>query len=234
MEEYLREHRNALGSAFNGAGFGFSSKVIAADTPPENNHSLSSSFSSINSQEVGDFISEFRNAYYGLRLRKGNGLLTKQDVGEVLYLLDQEATEDLLAELFNEIDKEKVGVIEVEVFLEILNKRLNPPNNKASTPKSHSPPASSSAACSLRNSAEFAVAAASTTNANIPKCSREAISSSSPSPPISGHGKRSSNSTPPSKPLVENNKPSLGASGRKQRSQPMILWWGFQDLADTL
>jgi len=233
MEEYLREHRNALGSAFNGAGIGFSSKVIAAETPPENNRSLSSSFSSINSQEVGDFISDFRNAYYGLRLRKGNGMLTKQDVGEVLYLLDQEATEDLLAELFNEIDKEKVGVIEVEGFLEILNKRLNPPSSKASTPKSHSPPVSSSAACSLRNSAEFAVAAAST-NADIPKCSREAISSQSPSPPISGHGKRSSNCTPPSKPLLDSNKHSLGASGRKQRSQQMILWWGFQDLADTL
>jgi len=254
MEEYLSEHRRAFGVTFNTTSVSLS-KAAAAETPPESyNRSLSSSFSSITSQEVGDFISDFRNAYYGLRIRKSNGLLTKDDLGEVLFLLDQEPAEDMLCELFGEMDKEKRGVIEVEPFLDILDKRLNPHVHRAITPKSFSSSPSkstSSAAAFARLSSAATVAAAPATCVGTRASTTTSTSSAIISPPVSARGKRSNvTSLVTGKSLREELTSSgssssssrlsgSGGSSRKQqltaRSQPMVLGtFAHMDLADTL
>jgi hypothetical protein len=235
MEQYLREQRQSVGVFFNAADFQIpvnSSQCADADASFA---SPSSTLSSVTSQELSDFITEFRQAHCNLRPRRNNGLLTKEELAEVFFLLDQEPSEEILNDMFNEVDAEGKGFVELESFLQVMERKLTFENMRALTPvsKSCSPPSSAHSAARrvVGPSQEYAAAIC---------AAADSLRISTVSPPHSAQDKRPGSSTAlsaSSKTRRDSGGVKLNSSnGRKNSNNrtPIILWWGFQDLADML
>eukprot|EP01006_Ploeotia_vitrea_P054768 TRINITY_DN67923_c9_g1_i1.p1 TRINITY_DN67923_c9_g1~~TRINITY_DN67923_c9_g1_i1.p1 ORF type:complete len:249 (-),score=31.72 TRINITY_DN67923_c9_g1_i1:301-1047(-) len=248
MEEYLQEQRHVYD--FSAANKG---SLTAADTTGSGIFSPSSTISSVTSQDMTDFLGEFRQAYASLKQRK-EGYLNKEELGEVLYILDQEPTEEQLTEMFNEVDIERKGSVEVDDFLVFLNAKLREgvklqASSSVNNPNMNSAP--------QHNSPQ------------LPQDNSQRAATGSPSKGQSGRAAHNwavegaAAAVPPTHPLSQQQHPPSSASscsscssekgdfrlqgspavGRRKssgkfskgkKSPTMVLWWGFQDLADTL
>lgn len=237
MEEYLREQRRVFGQNFS-AACEQCCPAAAAQSTETQPISPGSTLSSVNSQDVGDFISEFRCAFSSLRPRKGKGLLTKDDMGEVLYFLDMDASEELLKELFSEIDVERRGAVDLETFLAAVGRKLSSDGLRASTPATRVTPPGSAASSKRSNlsgnTSGQSFVAAESSSVGCPHGS--GATQRAPTPCNIQEKRPGSDSSTKSLAHRECARAKLNSSsGRKPaKNQPMVLWWGFQDLADTL
>jgi len=200
--------------------------------------SPTSTLSSVSSSEVSDFVADFRQAYNNLRHVREPGKLTKDELGDILFLLDQDPSEDAVNDMFVDVDVEGKGVVDFEAFLCIVGSRIrDPPHASAHPVINNSPPGSASrstrkASCS--NPHERAVAAAQAAGGgpqHPPTASGGPVAGAGPPgwltrPESSASGNSWHQDSGTGKGS------SAGSSSRKGKAQ--ILWWGFQDLADTL
>jgi hypothetical protein len=196
--------------------------------PPGSRRSTCSPFSttlssSASSLDITDFITELRQAYDALQSVREPGRLTREELGDILYLLDQDFTEELLSELFLEVDFEGRGSVDFETFLMTLQSWIGDGPRPASSRRA-SPP--ETPACQPPRARGAAVPA-------LPPSRTKAA-------PGSGNGVPAVCARPISPTVATSERAheltSIGSSSkfptRKSRSQ--VLWWGFQDLADTL
>jgi len=194
---------------------------------------MSSTTSSIKSQDMADFLSEFRTVYTNLPRLRAPGMLFKAELAEILFLLDQEATEDMLTEMFNEVDINGRGAIDFEAFVCVMASRIREGFRSTSSTKS-SPPSSAPHISRGSTGTEAAV----TSNAAAAGRAASALSvvSGAPVPGMPRQPLTSAGNTLDAKVRRDSSQPTNhklnSAGGRKPK--PMILWWGFQDLADTL
>eukprot|EP00667_Euglena_gracilis_P015468 EG_transcript_16096 len=79
--------------------------------------SEASSFS-INSVDMADFLAEFRQAYAHVTRHHGTGgRLTQAELGEIIDYVALPTPDNMLTDMFSEIDLEKEGSVEFDVFL---------------------------------------------------------------------------------------------------------------------
>jgi hypothetical protein len=241
MEGYLRDQRKIFSGFSNSSSL--HSGCCHADVVDLAFFSPSSTHSSVTSQDLSDFITDFRQTFFALHPRENQGssqTLTKEDLREVLFMLDQEMSAKMVEEMFAEVDEDGNGHVDLEALLLVMEKGLAYERKRVPTPsiKSATPPDSARAASrrvQSKVSDEYAATAgiaALSSSFGLPSPQRE------PSPPSAQHGasEKRPTSTISSKGRRDSGNGKItSSSGRKaSRSQPVILWWGFQDLADTL
>eukprot|EP01004_Peranema_trichophorum_P005182 NODE_4051_length_1238_cov_77.915695_g3479_i1.p1 GENE.NODE_4051_length_1238_cov_77.915695_g3479_i1~~NODE_4051_length_1238_cov_77.915695_g3479_i1.p1 ORF type:complete len:238 (-),score=37.03 NODE_4051_length_1238_cov_77.915695_g3479_i1:410-1123(-) len=237
MEHYLHDRRRAMN--FSPADTYLSA---ALDPPPMSavyphsaasslSGTLSSTTSSIKSQDMADFVSEFRSVYANLPRVRAPGMLTKAELAEILFLLDQEATEDMLTEMFNEVDINGRGSVDFEAFLCVMASRIRDSVRGTSSMKSSPPSSAPNVSRTLMSTTEVAAASAAAA------AGRPSGGPVVPSTPGQSRAPLTSSGNLYDAKMRRDSHASVGskltsAGGRKPK--PMILWWGFQDLADTL
>eukprot|EP00667_Euglena_gracilis_P020012 EG_transcript_21555 len=236
MEEYLEEQRRRF--TFAAADVGPSEAAASSPLPAgyarQPTFSPFSTLSSSTSSDISDFILELRQGYGNLKRVREPGKLSREELGDLLFLLDQDPTEELLSELFSEVDVERKGLVDFEQFLLTLQSKIG------DAPKA----LSSSARATSQDSAwhhraitPTAATAAAARSAKHPAVG--AVASATPGWPP----RPASTASAVSERYCDANAsigsigsgPGSGgkmASSRKGKSQ--VLWWGFQDLADTL
>mmetsp|Transcript_22692 Transcript_22692/g.38821 ORF Transcript_22692/g.38821 Transcript_22692/m.38821 type:complete len:237 (+) Transcript_22692:50-760(+) len=236
MQEYLEEQRKNITvnfgkadmASFNPSSSGMTAAADSLNVPSAAGSSFSpaSTLSSVSSSDLCDFVLDFRQAYNNLRNVREPGKLTKNELGDVLYLLDQELPEEMLCEMFSEVDIERKGVVDFEAFLCIMGSRIKDGSSKNVSSARQSPPTAStpitrrvSTPCTSERAAASARAAASGAAGVTPSITGGVATPSWPPRPSSNASVTSSEAG------------KLG-SGRKGKGQ--VLWWGFQDLAETL
>eukprot|EP00668_Euglena_longa_P001865 GGOE01002186.1.p1 GENE.GGOE01002186.1~~GGOE01002186.1.p1 ORF type:complete len:237 (-),score=26.64 GGOE01002186.1:732-1442(-) len=236
MEEYLEEQRRRFTFAAADAVPSVAPAEAAAPSgfPRQPTFSPFSTLSSSTSSDISDFIFELRQGYGYLKRVREPGKLSREELREILVLLEQDPTEELLSELFHEVDVERKGSVDFEQFLLTLQSKIG------DAPKALSNSQTASQEHTWHPH-----------RASTPTVTMSAAARSTKHPPVGQVGQVAS-ATPGWPPRPASTASAISerwcdanastgsgsgsggkmASSRKGKSQ--VLWWGFQDLADTL
>eukprot|EP00996_Jenningsia_fusiforme_P001857 NODE_2714_length_1136_cov_25.558418_g2492_i0.p1 GENE.NODE_2714_length_1136_cov_25.558418_g2492_i0~~NODE_2714_length_1136_cov_25.558418_g2492_i0.p1 ORF type:complete len:272 (+),score=35.40 NODE_2714_length_1136_cov_25.558418_g2492_i0:58-873(+) len=126
IEDYININANEISPKTVAVNHNFP-KPSAQFSYPEREDSIQSETStfSVTSVDMADFLMEFRQAYSQItQSKRSNGRLTKAELGDIIDFVAFPTPDRMLTDMFNEIDVEHEGSIDLEIFLARMNFKI--------------------------------------------------------------------------------------------------------------